>query len=57
MQNIAVRAGNRNEVFCDVYQYKKNPINNSTLFDMASVTKIMATTLALIAIDKKLLKT
>ena len=58
VQNIAVRTGNRNEIFCDVYLYNENPVNSSTLFDMASVTKIMATTtLALVAIDKKLLKT
>lgn len=55
VQNIAVRVGNREKVLCDAYRYKNNPINSLTLFDMASVTKIMATTtLALMAIDSKL---
>ena len=56
VKNILVRAGNRTEVFCDTCHFKSNSFDNTTLFDMASVTKIMATTtLALIAIDKKLL--
>ncbi len=55
VRNIAVRAGNRDGIFCDEYRSHGGVINSSTLFDMASVTKIMATTsLALIAIDKKM---
>jgi len=56
VKNIAVRAGIGDEIFCDIYNYDKSPINSKTMFDMASVTKIMATTsLALIAMDKNLL--
>ena len=56
VKNIAVRVGIGDEIFCDIYNYDKSPINSKTMFDMASVTKIMATTsLALIAMDKNLL--
>lgn len=56
IQNIAVRAGIKNDILCDVYRYTDKQIDSSTLFDMASVTKIMVTTsLALVAIDRKLL--
>ena len=55
VNNIAVRVGDREKVFHEVYRYDKKPIDSFTLFDMASVTKIMSTTtLALIAIDKNL---
>jgi len=58
VQNIAIRVGNREKVLCDIYRYKNNPIDSLTLFDMASVTKIIATTtLALLAIDNKLFNT
>lgn len=57
IQNIAVRVGDRDTVYCDIYRYAQKEIDSSTLFDMASVTKIMATTvLTLIAMDKKLLR-
>jgi len=50
VQNIFVRIGKNNEILYDTYRGK---VNETTLFDMASVTKIMATTsLALIALDK-----
>jgi CubicO group peptidase (beta-lactamase class C family) len=50
IQNIFVRVGKGNEILYDTYRGK---VNETTLFDMASVTKIMATTsLALIALDK-----
>ncbi len=56
LQNIAVQVGNRNEIIYETYRYSKEPIDSKTLFDMASVTKIMATTtLALLAIDGRLL--
>lgn len=56
VQNIAIRAGNRDKLFCDIYHHNKNKIDNTTLFDMASVTKIMVTaTLILIAADRNLL--
>ena len=56
-QNIAVRVGNRDEVFCEVYKYSGTPIDGCTLFDMASVTKIaVTTTLALMALDCDLIQ-
>ncbi len=54
VKNIAVRVGNRDNVICDTF---RGDVSEKTLFDMASVTKIMVTTsLALIAIDKGLIK-
>lgn len=54
VEHIAVRVGKRDGVICDVY---RGDVCEKTLFDMASVTKVMATTsLALIAIDKGLLR-
>lgn len=56
VKNVAIRVGDRNVKFCDLYYYNKSPIDNTTMFDMASVTKVMVTTpLAMIAIDKKLI--
>ena len=57
VHNIAVRVGIKNKIYCDIYCYDKKKIDDTTLFDMASVTKIMVTsTLALIAVDNKILK-
>ena len=54
VENIAVRVGQGNHVICDTY---RGGVDETTLFDMASVTKIMVTTsLALIALDRGLLK-
>ncbi len=54
VEHIAVRVGKRDDVICDVF---RGDVCETTLFDMASVTKIMATTsLALIALDKGLLQ-
>lgn len=51
--NIFVRVGQGEKILCNSY---RGEVNEDTLFDMASVTKIMATTsLALIALDKGLL--
>lgn len=51
--NYAVRVGKANEVIEDIYS---NGVNEDTLFDMASVTKIMATaSIALIALEKGLI--
>lgn len=56
--NIAVRVGIKDDILLDVYRSNEQAIDGETLFDMASVTKILATTsLALMAIDKGLLKT
>jgi CubicO group peptidase (beta-lactamase class C family) len=54
VEHIAVRVGKRDDVICDVF---RGDVCETTLFDMASVTKIMVTTsLALIALDNGLLK-
>lgn len=51
VQHIAVRAGKGDAVLCDVFR----GADECTLFDMASVTKMMATTtLALLALDRGL---
>jgi len=56
VQNIAVRIGKNNQILCDLYRSANNTVNENTLFDMASVTKILATTsLALIALDRRIL--
>ena len=52
-EHIAVRVGQGNHVIYDTY---RGGVDETTLFDMASVTKIMVTTsLALIALDNGLL--
>ena len=54
VKNIAVRVGMGDTVLCEAF---RGDVCETTLFDMASVTKIMVTTsLALIAIDRGLLK-
>ena len=51
--HIAVRVGRRSDILCDAF---RGGVDEKTLFDMASVTKIIATTtLALIALDRGLL--
>ena len=53
VENAFVRVGRWGEILYDTH---RGVVNETTLFDMASVTKIYATTsLALIAIDKGLL--
>lgn len=52
--HLAVRVGKGNDIIYDTY---RGGVDQTTRFDMASVTKIMATTpLALIALDRGLLK-
>ena len=54
LEHIAVRVGKGDNAIYDTY---RGGVNETTLFDMASVTKIIVTTsLALIALDKGLLK-
>ena len=54
LEHIAVRVGQGSHVIYDTY---RGGVDETTLFDMASVTKIMVTTsLALIALDKGLLQ-
>ncbi len=57
VENIIVRVGRGDEIFCDVKKTSQDRVlTEETLFDMASVTKIVVTTsLALMAIDKGLL--
>ena len=57
VENIIVRVGHGGEILCDVKRTVQDRVlSEETLFDMASVTKIVVTTsLALIAIDKGLL--
>lgn len=53
LEHIAVRVGRGDNVICDTF---RGSVDETTLFDMASTTKIMATTsLALIALDRGLL--
>lgn len=53
-EHIAVRVGCGDSVICDSF---RGGVDGGTLFDMASVTKMMATTtLALIALDRGLIR-
>lgn len=55
--NLAVRIGRRDEILHDHFQSTERELTEKTLFDMASVTKVVATTtLALIALDRGLIK-
>ncbi|MBE7042993.1 MAG: hypothetical protein E7399_05805, partial [Ruminococcaceae bacterium] len=54
LYNIAIRIGKGNNLLSDIFESTEKNISASTLFDMASVTKVMVTSmLCLIAIDKK----
>ena len=54
--HIAVRVGKGEQILNDCFYSADYAIDSKTLFDMASVTKIMVTAmLALIAADRKLL--
>lgn len=56
ISNIAIRVGKKTEVLAEYYKSNTAQLNQDTLFDIASVSKIVsATQLALIAIDKGLL--
>ena len=57
VQNIIVKVGQGNNVLCEIKKSAgQRTLTDKTLFDMASVTKIVATTsLTLIAIDRGLL--
>lgn len=56
VHNIAVRVGKNDRVLFETYRSANTIIDKKTLFDMASVSKILATTsLCHIAIDKGLL--
>lgn len=52
-EHIAVKVGIHDRVLAETYRSTGREINENTLFDMASVSKILATTnLALIALDQ-----
>ena len=56
ISNIALRVVKGDEVLVDIYKSDETEIDENTLFDMASVTKILSTTsLALIALDRRLI--
>lgn len=56
LENVAIRVGKADNVLFDIYQSKNDFVDECTLFDIASVTKIVATTsLALIALEQDLL--
>ncbi len=56
LENICIRIGKGDKIIYDLYKSAKKDIDENTLFDMASVTKIVVTaTLAHIAIDKGLI--
>ena len=52
--NIAIRIGGEHCRTWDIFESKEKQLSTTTMFDMASVTKVMATTmLSLMAIDEK----
>lgn len=56
VENIAVKIGKGDDVLYEIYRSENTEFNKYTLFDMASVTKIIATTsLSLIALDRGIL--
>lgn len=56
VENIAVKVGKNDQILCELYRSKNDQVDQQTIFDMASVTKILATTsLALIALDRGLI--
>ena len=56
LHNVAIRVGIRDKILFETYRSDKDSVNEHTLFDMASVTKILCTTtLSLIALDRGLL--
>ncbi|MBQ3005575.1 MAG: beta-lactamase family protein [Clostridia bacterium] len=56
VNNLAIRVGKNDKILYESYRSTNQSINDKTLFDMASVTKIVVTaTLTHIALDKGLL--
>lgn len=54
--NVAIRVGKSQQVLFELYQSESGTVDKDTLFDMASVTKIVVTaSLALIALDRGLI--
>jgi len=44
IENIAVRVGRHDRILLDICQSKSGTVDQHTLFDMASVSKILAVT-------------
>ncbi len=58
IKNIALRMGRGDEILYETYRSAEGTVDEHTLFDMASVTKIVATTsLCLLAMEKGWIKT
>lgn len=56
ISNIAIRVGKKDEILTDYYRSNDATLDQNTLFDIASVSKMVSTTqLALIALDKGLI--
>lgn len=56
VNNIAIRIGKNNCIYTDIFESANGSINQNTLFDIASVTKIVVTTtLCHMAFDKRIL--
>lgn len=56
ISNIAIRVGKKDEILTDYYRSDDATLDQNTLFDIASVSKMVSTTqLALIALDKGLI--
>ena len=56
VENIAVKVGKNDTVLYETYRSKSGSLSQTTLFDVASVTKIVSTTsLCLLAMDRGLL--
>lgn len=54
LNNVAIRIGKNNKVLSEIFVSREKKLSGTTLFDMASVTKVMVTAiLCLIAIDEK----
>ncbi len=52
LSNVAIRIGAGDKVFGEIYRSKDGNVTENTLFDMASVTKILSVTvISLIALD------
>ncbi len=55
-ENIAVCVGIGDQIITEIYKSKNTPIDEFTKFDMASISKVLATTsIALIALDRGLI--
>lgn len=57
VENLAVKIGRGDEVWTEFYRSRQGTLDKNTLFDMASVTKILSVTpLALTALEKGMIR-